>query len=156
MSLLEQLIATESAVYDNGSVNYVVKELDSIQNCCHVFEGTINYTPEMVPIVKLESYLEDGEDIYFVEGKDFQKMLSSNNMEITDGIGALIDQINKDNDEKISSSDMAIGIPMEDTDDLYSKITENPQKLNMRCEAAAKHADYMRSIMDTGCNIFLM
>lgn len=153
-SLLESLMTTESGVYDNSDINEVISELAHLQEKCEVLPGELQFTPDMVPVVKLEGCGPDGEDKYCIDAKHFQKMIKSEKMGITDGVHTMFDKIKyESNIEGIS--DMAIVVAEENLDDLYDMVTQEPSKLNMRLESVAKHVDFINTVLETGCSIFL-
>ena len=154
-TLLESLLQREDAVYNNATVMEVIGQLNDIQESCSSLMNPIQYTVEMVPIVKLENCNGEGDEKYCVNCKDFKKLLGSSNMSISDAIGSLISQVEKDCGAKCEASDMAIVIPKEDSDELYKSITPDPTKINAKCEAIAKHVDFLKAIQETGCNILM-
>ena len=154
MSLLEQLQLTESAIYANTDVAEVVNELAVIQDKCIRLEGTLDFTPEMVPVTKLEGITEDGKDLYCFDANHFKSMLKSEKKSIVDGVRAMYDQIKMESDIE-DISDMAIIVNEEDIDSIYDKIVSDPSMLNIRCESVANHVDFINDVKSTGCQIIL-
>lgn len=130
--------------------------MHSLLESCEILPGDLQYTVEMIPVVKLEGCGPEGCDKYCVDAKDFQRMLNSEHMEISDGIHALIHQISKDTGEDVTDAcDLAIVAKKQDVCDLDEMIKKDPKKLKARCESVAKHVDFLTAVKEAGCEIYL-
>jgi hypothetical protein len=131
-----------------------VNELAKIQEEAGDFNAVLRFTPEMVPIVKLEC---GDQPQYCIDNDCFQKMLKSENISVEDGIGKLFDEIESDPENDIETTcEMCILLREENIDALYETVTSDPAKLSMRCESITNHIDYIKAIQSTGCNVYFV
>jgi hypothetical protein len=155
MTLLEQLRLTESAAYDNFEVNYAINKLASIQESSVKIDTPLAYTPEMVPVIRLECG-GSSDDMYCVDCDNFKKLIRSNDMTVTSAIDAMMKQVSSDTGTDITQCEMGIVFKEEDTSSLYEAVTKDLTKINPRYNALCEHVKLIEDIQATGAKVIFV
>ena len=156
MTLLTALQEQSNAVVDNYNANYTINKLANLQELFAPVPALLEYTAEMVPVVKFN--LESG-NVYCIEMEDFARLKRAQHIDESTALNQIYEAVKYENadedpeDEIKSVKELAIVLEKEDPEALEKKVKEDPNKVDAKCEAVEAYTEMLNRILEAGAQI---
>lgn len=154
MGIVNEMAKSEAAIRENHELNFALNELANIQEKCETLSERFVYEAKMIPVFEILD--ECGDSLYCIESDMFKKLLDSQSIPISKGLGDMFDEIHSCSDDEIEKNQMAIVFPKESIHDIQDKAVEDPEKFTVRSEQVKHYVDIMNCILDEGYRIIFI